>query len=67
MDTKDQILDSILRSVRTEVSTFLDQEPGIKCPIEYELKLIELSRSFARTLLEGSQGKIAKSRNLKKK
>lgn len=67
MDTKDQILESILRSVRTEVSSFLDQESAIKCPIEYELKLIEASRNFARTLVEKSQGKIPKSRNSKKK
>lgn len=67
MDSKDQILESILRSVRTEVSTFLDEESGINCPVEYELKLIEVSRNFARTLLEKSQGKIPKSRNTKKK
>ena len=67
VDTKDQILESILRNVRTEVSTFLDQESGIKCPIEYELRLIEMSRNFARTLLVQSQGKIPKSRNSKKK
>lgn len=67
MDTKDQILESILRNVRTEVSTFLDQESGIKCPIEYELRLIEMSRNFGRTLLTQSQGKRPKSRNSKKK
>ena len=60
MDTKDQILESILRNVRTEVSTFLDQESGIKCPIEYELRLIEMSRNFGRTLLIQSQGKRRK-------
>jgi hypothetical protein len=67
MDTKDQILDSILRSCRTELSTFLDQESSIKCPVEYELKLIEMSRNFARTVINESQGKIPKSRNKKKR
>jgi hypothetical protein len=67
MDTKDKILESILRNVRTEVSDFLDQESSIKCPIEYETKLIELSRNFGKSLLENSQGKIPKSRNSKKK
>ena len=65
MDTKDQILDSILRSCRTELITFLDQESSIKCPVEYELKLIEMSRNFARTVINESQGKIPKSRNKK--
>jgi hypothetical protein len=67
MDTKDQILDSILRSCRTELITFLDQESSIKCPVEYELKLIEMSRNFARTVINESQGKIPKSRNKKKR
>ena len=67
METKEQILESILRNVRTEVSQFLEIESKITCPIEYELKLIEASRNFARTIIEKSQGKIPKSRNLKKK
>ena len=67
MDTKDEILESILRNVRTEVSQFLEIESKITCPIEYELRVIEASRNFARTMIEKSQCKIPKSRNLKKK
>lgn len=67
MDTKDQILEAILRNVRTEVSMFLEDESKITCPIEYEQKLIEMSRNFARTVIEKGQGKMPKSRNFKKK
>ena len=47
MDTKDKILESILSNVRTEVSQFLEDESKMTCPIEYEQKLIEMSRNFA--------------------
>jgi hypothetical protein len=67
MDTKDHILESILSNVRTEVSQFLEVESKITCPVEYELKVIEVARNFARTMIEKSQGKVPKSRNLKKK
>lgn len=67
MDTKDQILEAILSNVRAEVSLFLEEETKITCPIEYEQKLIEMSRNFARTVIEKGQGKMPKSRNLKKK
>lgn len=67
MDTKDKILESILKNVRTEVAQFLEIEPEIKCPIEYEQKLLEISRNFAKTILSESQGKMPRSRNLKKK
>jgi hypothetical protein len=67
MDTKDRILDTILSNVRAEVLQFLEIESEIKCPIEFELKVIEASRVFARTLISQSQLNIPKSRNLKKK
>lgn len=67
MDTKDEILESILSNVRTEVSQFLELESKITCSIEYELKMIEISRNFARMIIEKSQGVVPKSRNLKKK
>jgi hypothetical protein len=34
MEPKEEILETIMRKVRTEVSQFLDDEAGIKCPIE---------------------------------
>ena len=62
-----QLVDSILETVRAEISDFVDQESDIKCPIEYETRLIEIARSFARNLLLGTQGHLPKSRNSKKK
>jgi len=66
METK-QTVDSILETVRAEISLFVDEESAIKCPIEYELRLLKLARNFAKTLLEETQGQLPKSRNSKKK
>lgn len=66
METK-QIVDSILENVRAEITQFVEKEPTIKCPIEYELKVLELARIFSRTLVLESQGELPKSRNFKKK
>jgi hypothetical protein len=67
METKEAILESILREVKTEVSQFLADEPEIKCPIEYEKRLIAMSMSFGKSIIENTQGQLPKSRNLKKK
>lgn len=37
-----QIVDSILETVRDEMTTFVDQESSIKCPIQYETRVIEI-------------------------
>lgn len=66
METK-QTVDSILETVRAEISQFVDQESDITCPIEYETRLLEMARNFAKTLLLGTQGQLPKSRNCKKK
>ena len=65
MDTK-QLLDTILENVREEVTQFVKIEPTITSPIEYEQKVLSISMNFARTMINQSQGKIPKSRNLKK-
>ena len=65
MDTK-QIVSSILRTVETELTEFFEGQSHISCPVEYEKRLIDLSRSYARSILEQSQGKEPKSRNSKK-
>ncbi len=62
-----QLVDSILETVRAEISDFVEQESDIKCPIEYETRLIEIARNVARNLLLGTQGDLPKSRNSKKK
>jgi hypothetical protein len=66
METK-QIVDSILENVRAEITAFVENEPKIQCPVEYELKVIEIAKLFSKNLILTSQGKIPGSRNLKKK
>ena len=66
METK-QLVDSILETVRAEMTQFIEQESDIKCPIEYETRVLEIARTMSRNLILGSQGKLPKSRNSKKK
>lgn len=66
METK-QLVDTILETVRAEMTAFIDHESKIKCPVEYETRVIEIARTLSRSLIQGSQGKLPKSRNGKKK
>lgn len=66
METK-QIVDSILETVRIEITDFVEQESEIRFPVEYELRLIEIGRLMSRNLLLWTQGQLSKSRNAKKK
>ena len=66
METK-QLVDSILETVRAEMSSFIEQESEIKCPVEYETRVIEIARILSKNMILGSQGKLPKSRNGKKK
>ena len=66
METK-ILVDSILETVRAEISEFVEQESAIKCPIEYETPLLAIARNVAKNLLLGTQGQLPKSRNSKKK
>lgn len=66
MDTK-ALVDSILETVRADISEFVEQEPDIECPIEYELRVLEIGRKVSRNLILISQSKMPKSRNSKKK
>ena len=66
METK-QLVDAILETVRAEMTTFIEEESDIKCPVEYETRVIEIARMMSRNLIAGSQGTLAKSRNGKKK
>ena len=63
----DQIVDSILETVRTEMMELVESESTIKCSIEYELKVLEIARTVAKNLVLGSQRGVPKSRNTKKK
>jgi len=62
-----QIVDSILNGIREELEDFVRKESEITDPLEYEEKVLALSRKFAKELIGQSQGKLPKSRNSKKK
>ena len=64
---KAKIVDGILESLRDEVRQFIEEEPQINDSIDYEARVLDLSRIFARKLISGSQGEMPKSRNFKKK
>jgi len=66
MESK-QLVDSILETVRAEMTAFIQHESEIKCPVEYEMRVLEIARTLSRNLIEQSQGKLPKSRNGKKK
>ncbi len=67
MDQKQQIVDSILESVRTQIVEFVELEDKIQCPIEYETRVLKMSIAYAQNLIMGSKGKLPLSRNAKKK
>lgn len=61
------IKESILRIIDQEVDTWLEEEPKIKDPFEYEKQLFERAMRIGKVILEQGQGKVSKDRNLKKK
>lgn len=61
-----EIVDSILESMRSELSAFVDQQGEISSSVEYEERVLALSRKFANDVILKSQGKLPKSRNSKK-
>ena len=64
---KEQIVENILASLRSEVSAFVSEESDITDSIEYEERVLAISRKLARTLITQTKGKLPKSRNSKKK
>ena len=66
MKNKEELVDALMASMRAEVLQFMEQESKITSPIEYEQRVIELSRQFAKNLIAKSQGELPKSRNSKK-
>ena len=60
-------MESILKTVRQEVTEWLDEQDSITDPFEYEKNLLERSLRIGRSMLENSTGKISKDRNVKKK
>lgn len=66
MKESQELADALLASMRAEIIQFMEQESQIESSTEYEERVLELSRKFARSLIGKSQGKQAKSRNSKK-
>lgn len=66
MNKSKEIADAIWESMREEVVEFVEQESQISSSLEYEERVLELSRKFAAGLIIKSQGKMPKSRNSKK-
>ncbi len=64
--TKSQVIDMIMASTREEVEEFMAIEGQITSGLEYEDKLIELSRSFARKLMAGGKDMEKKGKNSKR-
>jgi len=62
-----QIVDSILETVKAELQSFVEQESKITSSIEYEERILSMARTFSLGVIQGVQGKLPKSRNLKKK
>lgn len=62
-----KLVDSILETVKVEITQFVEQESKIKCPVEYEVRVLEIGRTVSRNLILAAQGKLPKSRNSKKK
>ncbi len=61
-----EIVDSILDSIRSELNEFVEQQSEISSSLEYEERVLALSRKFANDVILKSQGKLPKSRNSKK-
>ena len=61
-----EIVDAILESIREEVTQFVEEESQITSATEYEERVVELSNKCGVGLNGQSEGKMPKSRNLKK-
>ncbi len=61
-----EIVDSILESIRDEVSEFVEKESKITSSLEYEEEVLRLSREFALKLISKGGQDLPKSRNSKK-
>jgi len=66
MESK-EIVDKLFESMRKELTEFVEKESQISSSLEYEERVLELSKKFAVGLIAQSQGQLPKSRNAKKK
>lgn len=66
MDKK-EIRESILKTVTKEIDEWLEEEPKISDPIQYERRLLERSLRIGKAMLERSRGEVSVDRNKKKR
>ena len=64
---KQQVVQSILKAVETEVTEWVNIEQSIKDPMVYEQDLLERALRIGKVMLEHNGGKISKDRNQKKR
>ncbi|SDC57882.1 hypothetical protein [Niabella drilacis] len=65
-ESKEELKSAILKSLETEIDTWLEQEGQITDGYDYETKFLEVVRRMNRILLEKSMGKLPGSHNEKK-
>jgi len=63
---KQAIRESILKTVSEELDAWLEEEPGIQDPFQYEHRLVQRTLRIGRSILEHSQGRLSVDRNKKK-
>jgi hypothetical protein len=66
METQQKVA-TILRMIEQELSEFISSEENIRCPIEYEDKVLALGKQFMLGIMKGDATQLPKSRNSKKK
>ena len=59
-------MDSIFESMREELTQFVEAQGEITSSLEYEERVVELSKQFGAGVISKSMGKMPKSRNSKK-
>lgn len=64
---KQKIKASILRKIESELDIWLDKEPTITDPMEYEQTLFGSTLAIGRAILKHSRGELPRDRNAKKK
>jgi hypothetical protein len=64
---KQLIKASILKTVELEIDAWLEAEPKLTDPFEYEKSLFERTLRIGQVMLEQGQGKVSRDRNCKKK
>ena len=65
METE-QIVDSILESMREELTAFVGRQEKINSSLEYEEQVVALAKLFGAGIISKSMGQMPKSRNQKK-